>query len=62
MPDSLARIGRLTPNGWAILRFREIIAGQTDPARLVIAFSAVLGITAMIFAVAARRLRWKFLV
>lgn len=62
MPDSLARIGRLTPNGWAILRFREIVAGQTDPARLAIAFSAVLGITAVIFVVAARRLRWKFAV
>jgi ABC-type multidrug transport system permease subunit len=61
MPGSLARIGRWMPNGWALLRFRDIIAGQADLAGLAAAFAAVLGVTALLFAVAAWRLRWRFL-
>jgi ABC-2 type transport system permease protein len=62
MPDSLARIGRWMPNGWALLRFRDILAGQSDAIGLAAAFGAVLGITALLFAAATWRLRWKFLV
>jgi ABC-2 type transport system permease protein len=60
MPESLARIGRWMPNGWALLRFKEILAGQVDPLGLAAAFGAVLGFTALLFAISVRRLRWSF--
>ena len=62
MPDSLAKIGRWTPNGWALLQFRNILAGQFNHAGLAAAFAVVLGITALLFAAVAWRLRWRFLV
>jgi ABC-type multidrug transport system permease subunit len=61
MPDSLVKIGRWTPNGWAMLRFREILDGQLSPIGLAGAFGAVLGVTAILFAAATWRLRWRFL-
>jgi ABC-2 type transport system permease protein len=61
MPDSLARIGRYLPNGWAILQFKDILAGQTVLTGLLIDFSAALAFTTILFVVAVRRLRWKFL-
>ncbi len=61
MPDSLARIGRWTPNGWALLRFRDILDGQVEPVGLVSVFGAVFGLTALLFAAAAWRLRAKFI-
>jgi ABC-type multidrug transport system permease subunit len=62
MPGSLAKIGRWMPNGWALLRYRDILSGQASPAGLAAAFGGVLAVTALLFAVAARRLRWKFLI
>ena len=62
MPDSLARIGRWTPNGWALLLFRNILAGHFDRIGLATAFAAVLAFTALLFTAAAWRLRWRFLV
>jgi ABC-type multidrug transport system permease subunit len=62
MPDSLAKIGRCMPNGWALLRFRDILAGQSDAIGLAAAFGAVLGVTAILFAAATWRLRSKFLI
>ncbi len=61
MPESLAAIGRWMLNGWALLRFREILSGQLDASGLALAFGAVLGLTALLFAATAWRLRWKFL-
>jgi ABC-type multidrug transport system permease subunit len=60
MPGSLAKIGRWMPNGWALLRYRDILSGQASPAGLAAAFGGVLAVTALLFAIAARRLRWKF--
>ena len=61
MPKSLASIGRYLPNGWAILQFNDILAGQAVPARLTMDFCAVLAFTTLLFVVAVGRLRWKFL-
>jgi len=61
MPDSLARIGRWTPNGMALQLFRDILAGQFNHAGLVTAFAAAIGLTVLLLAAAARRLRWKFI-
>jgi ABC-type multidrug transport system permease subunit len=32
MPGFLSRIGKLTPNGWALLRLKELLGGQATPA------------------------------
>jgi hypothetical protein len=61
MPDSLARIGRWTPNGMAMQLFRDILAGQFNHAGLVTAFAAAIGLTVLLLAAAAWRLRWKFI-
>ncbi len=61
MPDSLARIGRWTPNGLALQFFRNILTGQFNHIGLAVAFAAVLGFTVRLLAGAARQLRWKFI-
>jgi ABC-type multidrug transport system permease subunit len=61
MPASLAGIGRFLPNGWTLLRFKDILAGQVAPARLSMDFGVVLVFTALLFVVVVNRLRWKFL-
>jgi ABC-type multidrug transport system permease subunit len=60
MPDGMAAIGRLTPNGWALLEFKWILAGGWDPARVArdMALAALAG--AVLFVLCARRLRGKF--
>jgi ABC-2 type transport system permease protein len=62
MPEFLARIGRLTPNGWALLRFREILDGQAGAATVVWGFAGLAVVLGLLFAVAARRLRRNFAV
>lgn len=60
MPDRMAAIGRLTPNGWALTRLKEILAGDLEAAPLALAAAALLGITALLFFWAARRLGGSF--
>jgi ABC-type Na+ efflux pump permease subunit len=62
MPEFLARIGRLTPNGWAVVRFREILAGQLDAASLATGFGGMALLAALLFLAAASRLRRRFVV
>jgi ABC-type Na+ efflux pump permease subunit len=38
MPDWLAAVGRLTPNGWALVQFKALLAGTMAPLRLVLLF------------------------
>jgi ABC-2 type transport system permease protein len=61
MPESLSRIGRWMPNGWALLRFKDIIAGQADHAGLALAFGSILCFAVVLLFLVAWRLRWKFL-
>ena len=62
MPESLARIGRLTPNGWALARFQEILAGQAGPASLAVGFGTMALLAALFFLAALSRLRRRFVV
>lgn len=62
MPEFLARIGRLTPNGWALLRFREILSGEASAGGLVLAFGCLAVGAAVLFSLAAWRLRRRFVV
>ena len=43
MPQSLANIGRLTPNGWSVVQLQSILAGVVNPSAfaIVAAFAAV---------------------
>jgi ABC-2 type transport system permease protein len=53
MPQWLANIGRLTPNGWFMARFKQILDGQPSLANFgIFALVAALG-----FVLLARRLR-----
>lgn len=57
MPAWLARIGRLTPNGWALAHLKTILDGSADATRLVAATAGLLLAGTAAFAVAARQLR-----
>lgn len=61
MPDWMARIGKMTPNGWAILEFRSILDGSGHAASLAAATAALLAVSVIAFALAARRLRGSFI-
>ncbi|HYL77256.1 MAG TPA: ABC transporter permease [Bryobacteraceae bacterium] len=49
MPQGLAQIGRLTPNGWSVVQLQSIVAGVVNPSAFVIvaAFAAVAGAAAI---------------
>ncbi|QDU69519.1 ABC transporter permease [Engelhardtia mirabilis] len=56
MPDGLAAIGVRTPVGWALVRFKSILAGSAEAGSLLVDFSLVLAVGALLFVVALRRL------
>jgi ABC-type multidrug transport system permease subunit len=62
MPAWMARIGRLTPNGWAITQFQAILSGEIDARKLAVAVAGLTGLSVVMFIVALRRLRSGFLV
>jgi ABC-2 type transport system permease protein len=57
MPEWLVRIGRLTPNGWAVLQFRSIVDGAATPGGLVLGAAVLLAASAVVFTLVLRRLR-----
>jgi ABC-type multidrug transport system permease subunit len=57
MPDWMARIGRVTPNGWAITQFKAILAGEVNAAQMAVAVTGLTVVSAAMFFVALRRLR-----
>jgi ABC-type Na+ efflux pump permease subunit len=60
MPDWLAAIGRLTPNGWALVHFKALLAGTMPWGRLVLLLLATLLGIAIGLALALRRVRRAF--
>ena len=50
MPDWLAAVGRFTPNGWALLRFKDILAGTATVGGTALGALLLVGITAALFA------------
>jgi ABC-type multidrug transport system permease subunit len=60
MPAFLARIGRLTPNGWALEQFKAILGGAVDGAALAAAFAALLAVAVVAFFLSAARMRRGF--
>jgi hypothetical protein len=61
MPEWMARIGKWTPNGMAVVQFKEVLLGSASLAHLaaVLALLAALGLLA--FWLALRGLRGAFL-
>jgi ABC-type multidrug transport system permease subunit len=57
MPAWMASLGQMTPNGWALLRLREIMGGEADAGALLVSFAAGLAIVMALGFLAARRIR-----
>lgn len=60
MPDWMARVGKLTPNGWAILQFGAILNGTARAASVAASAAGLLAVSVIAFVLAARRLRREF--
>ena len=61
MPAWMARLGRWTPNGLAVVHVKEILFGQPDVASIAVAALAIGIPAALAFAVSIRRLKGPFL-
>ena len=57
MPEWMARVGRLTPNGWAMVQMKALLQGPVAPARLAVLFAALAAAGAALFPLALWRLR-----
>ncbi|MEM7305591.1 MAG: ABC transporter permease [Planctomycetota bacterium] len=60
MPDGMAAIGRLTPNGWALEQLKSIVTGAAEPARLALAFGGLTAVGALLFVFSTRRMSGAF--
>ena len=60
MPEWLAAIGRMTPNGWALEQLKQILAGTATPAGLSTAFAGMAAVSLVAVALSVRRLRGGF--
>jgi len=60
MPAWMAAIGRYTPNGWALAKLKDILAGRETVATLALAFAVIAVIGAVLFFLNLRRLRGVF--
>jgi ABC-2 type transport system permease protein len=60
MPEALVRIGRLTPNGWALVELRTIIEDNVGWGRLGLSTAVVLLVGMILFAAANRRMAGVF--
>lgn len=56
MPAWMADIGRMTPNGWALLRLRSIVDGAAEPGLLGVSAVAMLVLVLALGWIVARRL------
>jgi ABC-2 type transport system permease protein len=57
MPAWMAKVGRLTPNGWALLRFTALLDGRAGAAETALGFAVLIAVAALAFWLAARSLR-----
>jgi ABC-type multidrug transport system permease subunit len=56
MPDWMARIGKLTPNGWSLLRLREILDGKPNPGLMSVTALGLLGLGIVLFSLTLMRM------
>jgi ABC-2 type transport system permease protein len=57
MPGWMASLGRLTPNGWALLRLRALMDGAVEPGVLATSMAAAAGLALALGWLVSRRLR-----
>lgn len=57
MPPAMAAFGRLTPNGWALSLFREILAGEAESIVVAQGFLGLIAFLIAMFWIVGRRLR-----
>jgi ABC-type Na+ efflux pump permease subunit len=57
MPEGMAAIGKLTPNGWALAQLEAILGGEMVASSLLAAFAGLAAVGAGLFLWSARRLR-----
>jgi len=62
MPEWMARIGRVTPNGLAVAKIKEILFGHPNPASIAVAAIVIGAAAAIALWLAVRRLRGQFAV
>jgi ABC-type multidrug transport system permease subunit len=60
LPPTIARIGRMTPNGAAVDQLRHLMEGDADPQRLLTVAAALLALGAVCFALSMLALRRGF--
>ena len=60
MPEWLARIGRATPNGWALSQLKAIMAGSATFAGLIVPLAGLSAVGVACFLLGARRLTRGF--
>jgi ABC-type multidrug transport system permease subunit len=60
MPEFLSRIGKRTPNGWALEQLKAILEERVEPAALLVAFLALTVAGAALFLFVSRRLARGF--
>lgn len=60
MPEGMAAFGRLTPNGWALTRFRDLAGGEVGASQALADFAVLLGAGGALFLLATRRVRKRF--
>lgn len=57
MPDWMVSLGRLTPNGWALLRLRAIMDGTPEPGVLAASAAGAAALVIVVGWLVSRRLR-----
>ncbi len=60
MPEGMASIGRLTPNGWLLTKFKDIVFDQVDATGLGIGLSLALVLGGVAFLWVCRRVHSSF--
>lgn len=60
MPSWMQAIGRFTPNGWLVLRFRELVDGPLNAGAVLGAFGLLVVLVAAAFALAFQRFSARF--
>jgi ABC-type multidrug transport system permease subunit len=60
MPEGFSRIGRFTPNGWALMQLNDILRADVDWGRLGLTAAGIAVIGCAVFLVANRRMAGAF--
>jgi len=60
MPEGFVRIGRWTPNGWALIQLNDIMRAEVDWSRLAVTAAGIALLGLLLFVLANRRMAGAF--